>query len=108
MSFQGLLRQTISVKNPTGAKDLHAKDAFGAAADVKCRFERVFKTIVTANREKEPIHAMAAIMPTAAVAKDAQVTYGSDVYRVMQVSDSPGRNGSIHHYELMLQLWSYS
>ncbi len=107
MSFQGLLRQTISVKNQTGTKDLHAKDGFGSATDVRCRFEAVYKTITTAERERTPIHAIAAIPASATVERGAQVTYGSDVYRVLERSDVPGRNGAIHHYELMLQLWSY-
>lgn len=108
MSFNSLLRQSISVENPSGSKDLHGKDSFGSATTVKCRFERVYKTITTAQREREPIHGMAIVPPTATVEQGAKVTFGTDTYRVMARSDAPGKNGSIHHYELMLQLWSYS
>lgn len=108
MSFLGLLRQTITVNNPSGTKDLHGKDAYGASATVKARFERTYKTIVTAQREREPIHAIAAIPSTANVQVGAKVTFGSDLYRVLERADVPGRNGSVHHYELMLQLWSFA
>lgn len=108
MSFLGLLRQTITVRNPSGTKDLHGKDAFGSATDIRARFERTYKTIVTAQREREPIHAIAAIPSTANVQVGAKVTFGSDLYRVLERADVPGRNGSVHHYELMLQLWSFA
>lgn len=108
MSLSGLLNQSITVENPTGSRDLHGKPALGAAATVQCRFERKYRTIVTAGREQEPIHAVAVVGPTADVEIGAAVTFGSDKYRVLERADAPGRNGSIHHYELMLQLWSFA
>ena len=107
MSFNGLLNQTISVKNPTGAKDLHGKKTLSSAVEYACRFERTYKTIVTAERDREPIHALVAVGPDANVVKGAQVTFGGEVFRVMQRADAPGRNGQIHHYELMLQEWEF-
>lgn len=108
MSLNSLLNQTIAYKNPTGTRDLHGKQAFGASTTIRARFERVYKTIVTPNREREPIDAIAMISPSSAVEVGARVVFGSDTYRVMARSDAPGANGSIHHYELMLQLWSFA
>jgi len=31
----------------------------------------------------------------------------AEQYRVMKLEPIPGKNGQTHHYELMLQLWSY-
>lgn len=107
MSFNGLLNQTISVKNPTGVQDLHGKRAFGASVDLRCRFERVYRTIRTAEREREPIHAQAMIGPGTVVQIGAQVTFGSDKFRVIERQDAPGRSGAVHHYELMLQQWEF-
>lgn len=107
MSFNSLLRQTITVKNPTGAKDLHGKETLGSGVDYACRFERVYKVITTAERDKVPIQGMAVVKPSAVVNIGAQVTFGTDKYRVMVRNDAPGRNGSIHHYELMLQEWEF-
>lgn len=107
MSFLSLLRQSITVKNPTGAKDLHGKETLGSSATVKCRFERVYKVITTAERDKVPIQAQAVVPASASVSIGAQVTFGTDKYRVMVRNDAPGKNGSIHHYELMLQEWEF-
>lgn len=107
MSFHGLLNQTLAYENPTATKDLHGKVTYGSSTSTRCRFERVFKTVVTAERDREPIHAQAIVPPSAVVERGARVTFGADTYRVMERSDAPGRNGSIHHYELMLQLWDF-
>lgn len=107
MSFTSLLRQTIIISNPSGTPDLHAKDSFGSPTTVKCRFERVYKTIVTATREREPIHGMAIIAPGFVPEEGGKVEFGTDVYRIMTRSDAPGKAGRIHHYELQLQLWEF-
>ena len=108
MSFTALLRQTISVKSMDGARDLHGKRALGTATEYRARFERTYKTIVTAEREREPIHAVVFVGKDADIEVGAQVTYDSQEYRVLERSDVAGRNGRVHHYELMLQLWSFN
>jgi hypothetical protein len=108
MAFNSLLRQTISVKNPSGSRDLHAKTALGAATEHRARFERTYKTIVTAEREREPIHGIIFTKSDATIEIGAQVTYSGEVYRVMQRDDVVGKNGSVHHYEFLVQLWSWS
>lgn len=107
MSFNSLLRQSITISNPSGTADLHGKDSFSAGQAVRCRFERVYKTVVTAEREREPIHGVAIIGPGFTPQVGAKVQYGSDIYRLLERSDAPGRNGALHHYELMLQLWEF-
>ncbi len=107
MSITSLSNQTITVENPDGSLNAHGQKGFGAAVTVKCRFERIYKTIVTDQREREPVHATAGIPPQYTVQRGARVTYGTDKYRVITVAEAPGRSGSVHHRILMLQEWSY-
>lgn len=107
MSYASLTPHTISVANPSGNRDKQGKSTFSTAVDVKCRFERTSKTIINAQRELEPIHAIASCRPTTAIQKGAKVTYDSDIYRVMEVADAPDGTGDIHHREIKLQLWSF-
>lgn len=107
MAISHLLRQTITVKNPTGSRDLHGNPTLGSAATLRARFERTYKTIVTPEREREPIHAVVFVGPATEVEQGAQITYSGEVYRVIERSDVVGRNGQLHHYELMCQLWSF-
>lgn len=108
MALAGLLNQTIVVKNPTGTSDRHGKDGLGSPVTLKARFERKYKVVYNADHEATPIQAMIMVGPATAVEINAQVAYGDELYRVLQRNDAPGRNGSIHHYELMCQLWSFS
>lgn len=107
MGVTHLLKQTLSIKNPSGATDGQGRPALGAATSVKARVELVYKTILNQDREAIPIHAEAVVGPGETVAIGAQATFDSQVYRVMVIKDAPGRNGDVHHYELMLQLWNY-
>lgn len=107
MSFNALLRQTISVKNRDGARDLHGKRALGDSTEYRARFERTYKTIVTPEREREPIHGIVFVPKDAEINIGAQVTYGSEEFRVLERQDVVGRNGRTHHYELLVQLWSF-
>lgn len=107
MSFNALLRQTISVKNRDGARDLHGKQALGSSTDYKARFERTYKTIVTAEREREPIHGIVFVPKNVDISIGAQLIYGSEEFRVLEREDVVGRNGRVHHYELLVQLWSF-
>ncbi len=108
MSFAGLLNQTISVKNPTSTRDKHGNLGLGSATSISARFERTNKIIVTKDREREPIHGIAAIGPNDTVEIGAQITYDGDQYRVMTKADAVNRDGSIHHVEVMTQLWSWT
>lgn len=108
MSISHLLNQSISVRNPSGTRDLHGKRALGTATTVRARFERTNKTIVTAEREREPIDGIVFVGPSATVEIGAKVTYDGTDYRVMTRSDVVVGSGGLHHYELMVQLWSYA
>lgn len=108
MGLNGLLNQSIIVKNPTGSTDRHGKESLGAAVTLKARFERKYKVIYNANKEATPTQAVFMVGPDTAVEIGAQIKYGDDYYRVLVRNDAPGRNGSVHHYELICQLWSYS
>lgn len=107
MSVGSLSNQTITIEVPTGLQDRHGQKAFGAPSTAKCRFERIYKVITTAEREREPIHAMVGLPPTYTVTASSRITYGTDQYRVIQIAESPGASGQIHHRILMLQLWGY-
>lgn len=108
MAISGLLNQTVSIKNASGTRDLHGKRALGTAFSVSARFERTYKTIVTEDREKEPIHGVVFVPTGTSVSVGDKIVYGTDEYRVINRLDHVGRNGSIHHIELLVQLWSYS
>lgn len=108
MSFAGLLNQSVAIRHQDGTRDIHGKRAFSAPTTVSARFERKYKTIVTAERENEPIHAIVFIPAGTAVSVGDRITYVSDDYRVMDKQDIVGRGGSVHHIELLLQLWSFA
>lgn len=107
MSVKRFLKQTISVKNPTGSTDRHGDEGLGAATDVAARVERVYKVTVDKERERQPIHMKFIVGPDATVEIGAQVTYDGVEYRVLERNDAPGRRGDISHYELMCQYWSF-
>lgn len=103
-----LLQHTISVQNPGSTRDKSGRVSLGSASNIKSRFQRRYKTIVTAERDKEPIHAEIWVGAGDTIERGAKVTYQSEEYRVMEVSGIPLGNGKIHHYEALLQLWSYA
>jgi hypothetical protein len=107
VSLAGLTNQTISLQNPSGTHNKHGQPAYSSAVSVNSRFELTSKVIKTAERERDPINAIAIIGPGTVPQIGAKVTYGSTVYKVIAISSAPGASGVIHHYELMLQLWSF-
>lgn len=107
MALTHLLNQTISVQEPTGARDMHGKKALSSATEYRARFERTYKTIITAEREREPIHGIVFVDDDTDIDVGSKVTYDSNAYRVMERSDLVLGNGKVHHRELMVQLWSF-
>lgn len=107
MSLRSLLNQTITVKNPSTARDAQGNLALGTAFTVKARFERTNTTIVTAQNERTPIHGIVFVGIDDTVADGAQITYSGELYRVMTRDDIVLGSGSLHHRELKVQLWSY-
>lgn len=107
MSLNSLLRQNIAIENPTGTRDKQGRDVLGASTAAKARVQLTHKVIVTAEKEREPIDAIVFVAPSVVVKKSSRVTYDAEQYRVMRLEPIPGKNGQTHHYELMLQAWSY-
>ncbi len=108
MSFQALLRQTVSVQNPGTTRDKTGRVSLATAVSYKARVQRTNKTIVTAERDREPIDAIIFLNRDAIIQKGGKITYDSEEYRIMTIEDVVGRNGSTHHYEVKAQLWSYN
>lgn len=105
MDIDHLLNQTVLVQNPSGGRDKHGQAALGSSTSMPARFERTYTTIVTADREREPIHAR--VFTTQVINNGAKVIYSGDAYRVMQDSQKVHGDGTIHHYTTLLQLWSF-
>lgn len=108
MSVSSLSNQSVTIQNPSGTRDKHGQAAYGAAATAYVRFERTYKTIKTPEREREPIHAIVGLPADITITRGSKVTYGSEVYRVIDLAEAIGPGGSVHHREAMLQLWSYA
>jgi len=62
---------------------------------------------MTAEREREPIDGIIFVAPGTSVSKSARLTYQTEKYRVIKIEDVVGKNGTTHHFEIMVQLWSY-
>jgi head-tail adaptor len=107
MSLNSLLRQNITIENPNGTRDKQGRDSFGENTAAKARIQLTHKVIVTAEKEREPIDAIVFVAPSTVIEKSSRVTYAGEKYRVMKLEPVPGKNGQTHHFELMLQLWSY-
>jgi len=107
VSFKSMLKQSITVENPDGSRDKQGRDGLGSSTTLAARVQRTNKVITTAERDREPIDAIIFVGPETPVRKSARITYDSEQYRVIKSEDVPGRNGSIHHIEIMAQLWSY-
>lgn len=108
MTVDTLSNQSVSIENPTGARDKHGQPAFGSATTSSVRFERTYKTMKTEERDREPIHAVMGCPASVTISRGARVTYGSEVYRAMSVAEAIDGSGTVHHREIMLQLWSYA
>src|SRR5690554_2327663 len=104
-SINHLLNQQVTIENPTGERDGTGKIRTATPTTYRARVERVHKTIARDNQETEPIHLEVFLAPQAVVVRGAKLTYGGVAYRVIEVSDEVGKNGSVHHYELMCQRW---
>lgn len=108
MSLKRLLKQSITINNPAGALGKHGEVVLGASATVPCRFEKTSRTILNPQGEREPIDGVAYVGATAVLQLGAKVIYSTETYRLMRIEEIPGRRGIIHHYELLLQLWSFA
>lgn len=108
MTVDTLSNQSVTIENPSGARDKHGQSGFSAPFSASVRFERTYKTIKTENREREPINAVMGCPASVSIQRGAKVTYGSDAYRAIMVQEAIDGSGNVHHREVMLQLWSYA
>lgn len=108
MSFNSLCRQTITIEVASSTRDKQGRLSMGAAVTEKVRFQPTTKTIVTKDHEKTPINGIVFAKANSVIAIDARVIYDGTAYRVLTLEKVPGKNGSIHHYEAMVQLWSFA
>ena len=109
MSSQSLLRQTVEIAQPSTTRDKQGRLVeSNDSTSYQARVEKTSRIITTAEKDREPIDAIVFLNSSAEVTKGAKLTYDGGEYRVMKVEEVPGRNGQVHHYELMVQEWSYS
>lgn len=108
MSFGGMLNQTLTVKNPGTGRDKDGNETLGSSFTVRGRLERTAGTVVTPERERDPVHALVAVNSDANIEHGAQITYQGTKYRVLTIADAIGMDGSIHHSELKCQLWNFA
>jgi hypothetical protein len=107
MSLNSMLRQSITIENPTGKTGKHGDRSFSPAVTVRSRFQQVTKTMVNLKGEREPIDGIVFVGPDATANIGAKVTYLGNQYRIMKREVVPGRNGKTHHLELQVQTWSF-
>lgn len=107
MSLASLLRQTAQYEDPNGGQNRQGDRTLGTAIQMKVRVERTNKTIVTAEREREPIDAIIFAGPDESISIGGRFTYEGTQFRVMRLSDVVGANGRRHHWEVEAQLWSF-
>lgn len=107
MSVSTLSNQSVTIENPTAARDKHGQTGFGSAVTATVRLEKVNKTIKTATSELDPVHAVMGVPANVTIQKGARVTYGTDTFRVMTIAEAVGGDGVVHHRECNLQDWSY-
>lgn len=106
-SIKHLLNQSVSIENPTEERDRYGKPILQPDLEYAARVERVHKTITSDDKEQEPVHLEVYLPDDAAVVRGGKLTYKDESYRIMSVEDAVGRNGRIHHLELMCQLWEF-
>lgn len=108
MSLVGLLNQTAQYEDPNGTQNRQGDSALGSATQMRVRVERTNKTIVTAEREREPIDAIIYAGPNESISIGGRFTYQGQQFRVMRLSDVVGFNGRRDHWEVEAQLWSFA
>lgn len=108
MSYNSFMRQSAAYQNPGATRDKQGRPALGSSNSITCRFQRTNKTIVTAEREREPIHGIVFSKPGDDIQVGGKFIYDGTDYRVMTREDVVDGKGTLHHRELMVQLWSYS
>lgn len=105
MSIASFFNQDIVIYTK-GALDGHGKPTFGGAVSYKARFEQENTTITTVQNEREPIDGKVFVSADCVVGIGDKLTYDDTDYRVMRRSKIVVGSGTLHHQELLVQLWS--
>lgn len=107
MALRHFLNQEITYKNPSGTYDRQGVESLGTAVTTGSRFERKYKIRLDKDKEQIPTHGTFIVGPDDEIAIGAQIEYNDELFRVLEVTEAPGRRGQVHHYELLCQLWSW-
>ena len=107
MAITHLLLQSCTLSAVGSTRDKHGNPSLSSGVAYRCRFQKTNKTIVTPEKETEPIHAIIFFEPTVDVGVGSQIQFGSDKYRVMSAEPMIGAGGKTSHIEVMAQLWSF-
>lgn len=107
MAITHLLLQSCTL-NPAGsARDKHGNPTIASGTTYPCRFQKTSKSIITPEKETEPIHAIIFFDKNVDIATGSQIVFGTDKYRVMSAQPMIGAGGKVSHIEVMAQLWSF-
>lgn len=104
MAFAGLLHQSITIK-PASTLDEYGRPTFGAGVTLNCRFEKMNKVKLLPNGQSIVINARVFVPGDTTVSVDDHIEFGSDIYKVINVSVLVDGAGTTRHKELDLQSW---
>lgn len=102
MALSTLLNQTVTISAKGPANEV-GEITFSTATDYPARFEEADGTIMTAQKEREPIDGRVFVDADCLVAVGDKLVYNEVEYKVMRVSKDIGGPGSLHHSELVVQ-----
>lgn len=108
MSINSLMNQTIVLKSNLGAKGRHGETDYVPQQTLRGRFEQTNTTIRTAENERTPIDGRVFLPANAAISRGDKITYNNLDFKVMTVNPITLGNGRTHHFEVMVQNWSYA
>lgn len=101
MAFESLLKQIIGIKTPTGRSN-YGQATLGSAVNYSARIEPVNRMFYDQNARERVAKFVIFLMPSVIVAPGCFIVYGSEDWEVISVEDVPGRDGSIHHKEVLV------
>lgn len=107
MAIGNFFKTSSTIENPSSVVGKHGASGFGSATTVFCRFEKTSRTMVKPDGEKTPIDGVVFYPASTTVLIGGRLTIAAVAYRVLAIEDVQGRGGSTHHFELMVQQWSF-
>lgn len=104
MSYNSLLKQTITLKTKTGL-DRYGRETISSGSNYRARFQRVRKNIMDSKGNIVPIDGLVFVKSDLTVNSDDIIVYDSQNYKVVGRRDSIGKDGSTHHQTLEVIKW---